>query len=88
MSIKRKGCNLYQDGNCKITGKLCNYIPKRCTKLNNKVIEVDMDKDKLARALTLAHEISNKRKIQAENDMRAVTAMRLTRIGKRMGKVV
>ena len=40
MSIKKDGCLLYDVKNgasyCTLTGKQCNFVPKRCNKLNNK----------------------------------------------------
>jgi hypothetical protein len=38
MSIKRNGCPLYKVGRiCQSNGKECNYIPKKCNKLANKI---------------------------------------------------
>ena len=41
MSIKNKGCTLYQPliRICAHNNMPCNFVPKKCTKLNNKNIE-------------------------------------------------
>ena len=43
MSIKRNSCTLYDKGICIANNAKCNYIPKRCTKLNNNNIVGDYE---------------------------------------------